>query len=166
MPDSLFPRPTATGRRAPELTPSLLAHLEALVASHARLLGRELLPLGEPTERLSALWRSPLVVVTHGLGADPTFVYANRAALELWETTWDDFTSMKSRDSAEPGEQAERERLLRQVEQDGFIPDYAGIRRSSSGRRFRIEGITVWEVHDAVGQRLGQAAAFDSWTFL
>jgi hypothetical protein len=166
MPDSLFPRPSAALDAAPRLSSLLREHLTALLSSYERRLGRPLIISREPAARLSALWSSPQVLVTHGLGSDPTFLYGNRRALELWEVSWEDFTSMKSRDSAELGEQAERERLLRQVEQDGFIPNYAGIRRSSSGRRFRIEDVTVWEIHDDSGRRLGQAAAFDKWTLL
>jgi hypothetical protein len=80
--------------------------------------------------------------------------------------TWAEFTTLKSRESAEKVEQPERERLLHEVETTGFTANYAGIRRTRSGRRFRIEGVTVWEVHDAAGRRLGQAASFDRWTFL
>lgn len=35
-----------------------------------------------------------------GVGWDPVFTYANRAALELWETTWDELVGMPSRKSA------------------------------------------------------------------
>jgi len=166
MTDSLFPRPTAADEGAPRLSSFLREHMMALLSSYERLLGRPLVPAGESAARWSAVWSAPQVIVTHGLGSDPTFLYGNRWALELWEVTWAEFTSMKSKDSAEPVEQAERERLLRQVERDGFIPNYAGIRRSSSGRRFRIEDVVVWEVHDDSGRRLGQAAVFDRWTFL
>jgi len=168
MPDSLFPRPVIPGRfiETPWLAPQVLAHLDALLASYARLLGQELIPAAPSPERAAALWQSPLVLVSHNAEADPTFVYANRTALDLWEMTWAEFTTLKSRESAEPVEQAERERLLHEVEETGFTADYAGIRRTRGGRRFRIEGVTVWEVHDAVGRRLGQAASFDRWTFL
>lgn len=148
------------------MTPAVLAHLDGLLSSHARLLGRELILPGPLTERARSLWHSPLVVVSHGLGSDPVFVYGNRTALDLFATSWADFTGMKSRDSAEPVAQAERERLLREVERNGYIDSYAGVRRAATGRRFRIEDVLVWEVKDATGRRLGQAAAFDRWTFL
>jgi hypothetical protein len=155
----------------PWMAPSVLAHLEATLASYRRLLGCELiagmsLTKHTPAEQAAEVWQSPLVLVSHGAEADPTFVYANRSALDLWEMTWAEFTTLKSRESAERVEQAERERLLHEVETTGFTANYAGIRRTRSGRRFRIEGVTVWEVHDATGRRLGQAASFDHWTFL
>jgi hypothetical protein len=168
MPDSLFPRPAIPGRsiETPWLAPPVLAHLDALLSSYLRLLGQELTPPASLLERAAVLWQSPLVLVSHDAEADPTFVYANRTALGLWEMTWAEFTTLKSRESAEPVEQAERERLLHEVEETGFSANYAGIRRTRNGRRFRIEGVTVWEVHDAAGRRLGQAASFDRWTFL
>jgi len=168
MADSFFPRHVVRSLPpdTPWMTPAVLGHLDALLSSYARLLGRELILPGPLTDRAMALWQSPTVVVTHGLGADPIFVYGNRAALELWVTTWTAFTNMKSRDSAELLSQQEREQLLRKVELRGFIQDYSGVRRTLTDRRFRIEGVTVWEVTDTTGRRLGQAACFDRWTFL
>lgn len=148
------------------MTPTLLAHLDGMLSSYARLLRKELILPGPLTDRAMALWQSRVVVVSHGLGADPTFVYGNRTALELWATSWAEFTGMKSRESAEPVTQPERERLLREVQQNGFIDHYSGVRRAQNGRRFRIENVIVWEVTDTTGRRLGQAATFDRWTYL
>lgn len=168
MADSTFPRHVTPSLPpdAPWMTSTVLAHLDALLTSHARLLGRELILPGPLTERARSLWQSPTVVVTHGVGPDPLFVFGNRAALDLWVIGWADFTSMRSRDSAELSSQPERDRLLRDVEANGYTTSYSGIRRTLTGRRFRIENVTVWEVKDTTGRRLGQAACFDTWTFL
>lgn len=168
MADSFFPRRVTPSLPpdTPWMTPALLGHLDALLSSYSRLLRRELILPGHLTDRGMALWKSSTVVVTHGLGPDPTFVYGNLAALDLFAATWSELTHMKSRESAEPISQPERERLLREVTANGYINNYAGVRRALSGRRFRIEGVTVWEVTDTTGRRLGQAAAFDHWTFL
>jgi hypothetical protein len=58
----------------------------------------------------------------------------------------------------------ERARLLERTHRDGYVDDYAGIRISQSGRRFRIEQAIVWNLVDAAGQHYGQAATFDTWT--
>jgi hypothetical protein len=58
----------------------------------------------------------------------------------------------------------ERARLLERTRRDGYVDDYAGIRVSQSGRRFRIEQAIVWNLIDAAGQLRGQAATFDTWT--
>jgi len=48
----------------------------------------------------------------------------------------------------------------------GFIDDYAGIRISKSGRRFKISRATVWNLISEDGQPCGQAAMFTQWKFL
>ena len=102
-----------------------------------------------------------LIVVSHGTEAPhPVFNYATRAALELWETEWDAFVSMESRASAEADEQAERERLLASVREQGYAQDYMGVRISSTGKRFRIRDALVWNVRGVDGARVGQAAMF------
>jgi hypothetical protein len=73
---------------------------------------------------------------------------------------------MPSRLSAETPDRAARARLLDAVSRQGFIADYAGVRVAASGRRFRIERATVWNLVDAAGAAQGQAAAFADWTAL
>jgi hypothetical protein len=131
----------------------------ALIAeSHARLTGRPLLADG------GDVWSAPLAVLAHGTQADPIFFYGNRLTLELFEVTAELFVRMPSRLSAEPVDRAERAALLDRVTRDGFIDDYAGVRVSATGRRFRIERATVWNLIDQAGVLQGQAAAFSQWT--
>ncbi|MEZ6067919.1 MAG: MEKHLA domain-containing protein [Planctomycetaceae bacterium] len=56
-----------------------------------QFLGRELLSLdgvpdADESRWAEALFEAPFVVVAHGTEADPILDYANRQALELWET--------------------------------------------------------------------------------
>ncbi|MEY4720198.1 MAG: hypothetical protein RL563_2816, partial [Pseudomonadota bacterium] len=74
--------------------------------------------------------------------------------------------AMPSRYSAEPVNREERERLLAQVTQQGYIKDYAGVRIAGSGRRFLIEQAIVWNVIDNRAHFHGQAACFKHWQFL
>jgi hypothetical protein len=137
----------------------------ALIAeSFARLTGRPLLG-GRPFSP-DALWSAPCVVLAHGTEPDPVFFYGNRLALELFEVTAQELLRMPSRLSAETGDQAERARLLDQVSRRGFIDDYAGVRVSATGRRFRIQQATVWNLIDEAGEVRGQAASFTRWTRL
>jgi hypothetical protein len=95
-----------------------------------------------------------------------SMAYGNAAALALWEATWEELTRTPSRLTAEAPERSERERLLAAVARDGFIDDYAGVRISRSGRRFRIRQATVWNLLDERGERCGQAATFAAWELL
>ena len=126
---------------------------------------------GTIEEQSERLYLSPFVVASHtnpstgsGQGAeDPILNYGNRQALALWEGTWEEFTAIPSRLTAEPVNQPERARMLEQVAANGFITDYQGIRISRTGRRFLVERATVWNILDDHGTIQGQAATFSQW---
>ena len=149
------------------LSENIIAHSECLIRSLAHWTGRDLTPgVSDPRERARVLFEAPFVLVSHGTEADPILNYGNRAALTLWETTWEELTRMPSRLTAEAPNREERARLLERVTRDGFIADYSGVRISRGGRRFRIAEATVWNLLNADHQPCGQAALFHTWTFL
>lgn len=143
------------------------AHAETLARSFRHWLGRDLVPgATDPRTLAEALFHAPFVLVSHGTEADPVLNYGNRAALALWEMPWAELTRTPSRLTAEAVAREERSRLLAEVTAHGHIANYAGIRISKSGRRFRIQQAIVWNLLDEVGGRCGQAAMFDQWEFL
>ena len=142
--------------------PHSLAPLAAIVDSYQRLLGEPLEP-GERDPLELARWldeSAPYCVLAHNDEADPRFVYANRAALNCFEYTWDELIGMPSRLSAEAPNRAEREALLSSVAEKGYASGYRGLRIAKSGRRFWIEDVTVWNLLDAEGRACGQAATY------
>ncbi|MFN7087334.1 MAG: MEKHLA domain-containing protein [Burkholderiales bacterium] len=141
-------------------------HATLLLDSYRKLTGRHLVPDGAPAERARALYEASFVVVSHDTAADPVFNYANLAAQRLFEMDWDSFVALPSRLSAGPAERAERQRLLDVVMRNGYIDDYCGMRITRSGRRFRVEAATVWNLTHADGKHAGQAAAFSVWRFV
>jgi len=146
----------------PSATPDGLQRLNLLVSSYHRLTGRRLIDATAP-DLWQACWTAPRVIVAHGTQADPIFFYGNQLALSLFELDFAAFTELPSRYSAEPLLREERNALLARVREHGFIDDYAGVRISASGRRFRIEQAVVWNLLDEQGERHGQAATFESW---
>ncbi len=150
------------------------------LAEHASILRNSLKSLGGPDlvgadlagtdlageEAARYLFQAPFALVSHDTEPDPVFNYANEAALRLFELTWDEFTRMPSRLSAEPVHRNERARLLAEVNEHGIIRNYRGIRISKSGRRFLIEDGTVWNLLDEHHRPCGQAACFSRWRFL
>jgi hypothetical protein len=143
------------------------AHTACLARSLKKWTGRDLLPGSfPPAEFAEKNFHAPFVIVSHGTEADPILNYGNRAALALWEMSWDEFTRTPSRLTAEAPNRAERARLLTTVTQSGFIDDYSGIRISKTGRRFKISRATVWNLMSESGQPCGQAAMFAHWEFL
>ena len=66
--------------------PGQIEHVQLLLDSFARLLGRDLVPRdASPVEQARLLFESAFVVVSHGTEADPVLNYANATALRLWE---------------------------------------------------------------------------------
>jgi hypothetical protein len=145
----------------------LAVHVALLRRSLRELAGRDLLDHeATPVDAARALFQSPFVLLSHNQEPDPVLTYGNRAALSLFELSWEELTSMRSRLTAEAPARQERARLLARVAANGYIDDYSGIRISSKGKRFRIERATVWNLIDAGGEPCGQAAAFSEWKFL
>jgi len=145
----------------------LIRHVEILCASFRCWTGKSLLD-GNPggASAVAALANAPFAVVSHGTGVEPVFNYANKLALQLFEMSWDEFTALPSRLSAEAPNQAERARLLAAVTRQGYIDDYSGIRIAKSGRRFMIRGATIWNLHTPEGKYYGQAALIRHWESL
>jgi hypothetical protein len=150
-------------------SPGVVAHVGVVLGSYSRLTGRELLGgevVADPVELSRRVFEAPFVLASHGLEDDPVLNYGNRAALELWGMSWEEFVSTPSRYTAEVPEREERARFLAAVSSRGFIDDYSGIRIARSGRRFRIERATVWNLSRDDGGEYGQAATFDRWDYL
>ena len=147
--------------------PFVVEWTQWLLDSYHHWLNHELIARsGNAQEQSHQLFDSPFVVVSHGMQDDPILNYGNRAALALWETTWDKLTRTPSRLTAEPLSRVERAQMLQRASQHGFINDYRGIRISKTGKRFLVEGAIVWNVVDSHGRQLGQAATFSQWEFL
>lgn len=141
------------------------AFFDLLVSSYRRLLGQSP-PFLECAQPDAARWLyegAPACVLAHNTDADPRFIYANRAAQELLEYSWDEIVTLPSRFSAEVPNRAERQRLLGAVARDGFATDYSGVRVSKSGRRFRIADGVLWQLRDTQDKLHGVAATFAHW---
>jgi hypothetical protein len=148
-------------------TDFVMAQTDRLARSLKKWTGRELLPgVSNLAELAQKVFEAPFVLVSHGLEADPILNYGNRAALALWEMSWEELTRTPSRLTAEAPDREERARLLAAVARHGFIDDYTGVRISKTGRRFRIARATVWNLLTEAGKPCGQAAMFDRWEYL
>jgi hypothetical protein len=151
------------------------AQAVCLLASHRRAFGRSLiagLAADAPPQQLAQeLFASDAVVLAHD-GADPNgdpgprLIYANRAALRLWQRPWGAMVGMPSKLTAEPAERASRRQALITAQAQDAIEGYRGIRIDSRGRRFQIEGARLWTLRDGTGLACGQAARFSRWWWL
>ncbi len=146
----------------PKWTDEQRRRIECIAAGFQALTGRDIVPPAPDVAH--ALWSDHAAIVAHGTEPDPIFFFGNETALRLFEMSFEDFTRLPSRLSAEPLARDERARLLDRVTRLGIIEDYAGVRISSNGSRFRIANAAVWNLTDAHGQPAGQAACFADWT--
>jgi len=147
--------------------PAIVEWSQLLLNSFRHWTTGELLErVGDPDCQAHKLYRSPFVVVSHGMEEDPLLNYGNQVALELWELTWEKLITTPSQLTAEPINRAEREWMLEQARTRGYLDTYRGVRITSTGRRFLVENALIWNVVDAKGQRVGQAATFSEWTWL
>ncbi len=144
----------------------LAPHIDLLLHSFTHWTGGPLLEPHHQADAAPYLFHAPFVLVSHNAAPDPVFTYGNRAALELFEMSWKEFTALPSRRSAESLHRAERERVLATVARQGYINSYQGIRIAKSGRRFLIRDAIVWNLIDENERYCGQAACFKDWNYL
>lgn len=142
-------------------------HARRLCSSYRHWTGKQLVPENENMNNLAqTLFEAPFALVSHGTEATPIFNFGNKIALKLFELDWDRFIHLPSRESADKANQEDRKQLMARVKQEGYATDCDGVRISATGRRFLIEGATVWNVVDDHGGYYGQAAMFSCWKFL
>ncbi|MEN9206794.1 MAG: MEKHLA domain-containing protein [Gloeomargarita sp. GMQP_bins_120] len=141
-------------------------HSHLLAYSFHHWMGQKLLDTDSHLVELAqCLFEAPFVLVSHDAQPDPCFNYGNRRALDLWETTWEQWIGLPSRLSAAPELQPERAQLLYQVKTQGWAQGYGGIRITRRGRRFQFRNAVLWNVMDDQGRFYGQAALFREWTW-
>lgn len=145
----------------------IMIQTQRLLRSYQHWMGETLLNLNDtPEEVAESLFYAPFVLVSHGIESDPIFNYGNQKALKMWELTWDEFTQMPSRKTAELPAQEERGRLLAETAAKGFIKNYQGVRISSRGKRFLIQDALIWNVLDEQDQYCGQAAVYSKYMYI
>jgi phosphoribosylanthranilate isomerase len=145
----------------------LVPHIQMLLRSYRHWLKEDLIPMSaDPMDNAYRLFHADRAVLSGTADEDQILNFGNLTTLRLWEMDWDTLTRMPSRYTAEPMHRDEREAFLKRVRENGYVDDYQGIRISSTGKRFRIEQATVWNLIDDKGVYCGQAATFLNYTRL
>ena len=154
---------TPAPEEAPWLTPALLGLTALLLNSHASRFPRPLVPRQSIRLAAQELFVLDQVVLCHDGSSDPSFLYANRAALQLFGRTWEQMVGLPSRFSARAEQRPQRSALLERVRQQQALEGYGGERVNSRGRRFQFRGAQLWNLVDAEQRYRGQAACFSNW---
>ena len=156
---------------APWLSPAACRWAAIIQASHCRAFGRTLLASQSPESIGAAsaaqeLFATSSPVLAHNGSSDPALVYANAAALRLWDRPWAEMVGMPSRLTAAEQERQERANALQSAQQCDAYQGYRGIRIDRQGRQFVINNARIWTLWDEQGSRYGQAASFSSWWWI
>jgi hypothetical protein len=171
-------------QEAPWLSDAAIVWAHAILRSHQQAFGFPLLagigPSRDPRQIAQEMFAADTVLLAHD-GGDPAgepgpcLIYANRAALRLWQRSWTAMVGMPSRLTAAPEERGSRARALSRAHRCASIRDYSGVRIDSRGRRFQIRGARIWTFGQENGEAgrgpgclapVGQAASFGDWYWL
>ena len=148
---------------APWLSPQLLGLTALLLESHQRLFQRPLVRSSGIRLAAQELFVLDQVVLCHDGSEDPRFLYANRAALQLFSRNWEQMVGMPSRLSASANQRLSRREQLELAKRQDKLENYSGVRVNSQGRRFQIRGARIWSLIDQERHYRGQAACFSQW---
>ncbi|MEM8673395.1 MAG: MEKHLA domain-containing protein [Cyanobacteria bacterium P01_G01_bin.67] len=147
--------------------PEVIRWSQIMAASYQQILGDKLIePDYKPSELAKTLFYAPFVLVSHNNQAEPIYNYANQTALQLWSLSWEQFTETPSAATTEPDARSDRQKMLQQAQERGYIDNYQGIRIASTGKKFMIEQVKLWNLTDESEKKCGQAATFAHWTWL
>ena len=147
----------------PWLSPQLLGLTALLLDSHQRLFQRPLVCSNGIRLAAQELFVLDQVVLCHDGSEDPRFLYANRAALQLFSRNWEQMVGMPSRLSASANQRLSRREQLELARRQDKLENYSGVRVNSQGRRFQIRGARIWSLIDQERHYSGQAACFSQW---
>ena len=148
---------------APWLSPQLLGLTALLLESHQRLFQRPLVRSSGIRLAAQELFVLDQVVLCHDGSEDRRFLYANRAALQLFSRNWEQMVGMPSRLSASANQRLSRREQLELARRQDKLENYSGVRVNSQGRRFQIRGARIWSLIDQERHYSGQAACFSQW---
>ncbi|MBD2138570.1 MEKHLA domain-containing protein [Anabaena sp. FACHB-1237] len=145
---------------------SVITQSLTILNSYYHWTGKHLIDTNGTDKEIAArLFHADFPVLSHTNADDPIFNYGNQMALSLWEIDWDELIKLPSRKSAEPIEQAERDRIIKNCQEQG-ICNYQVVRISTKGQRFFIPDGILWNLLDEHQQLCGQAATFSTWEML
>ncbi|NBQ22250.1 MAG: MEKHLA domain-containing protein [Synechococcaceae bacterium WB6_3B_236] len=155
--------PAAATNDPPWLSPQILGLTSLVLDSHQRLYGQPLLRAQGSRLAAQELFVLDRVVLCHDGSADPRFIYANRAALQLFKRSWPQMVGLPSRLSARQQHHLDRRQALEKARRQEALTGYGGERVDSQGRRFQIRNARLWNLLDEERHYRGQAACFGNW---
>ena len=127
------------------------------------LTGTSLVDRMDGVERLDEVTANErYAVLSHGTQDDPIYNYANRATLLAFQYPEEGFYQLASRNSAPAGAtRDDRDALVEEFKAKGYGVFPTAIRQTKTGELFEITDISLSNVYNEQGGRVGQMAVFD-----
>lgn len=138
--------------------------IELIAASYFRQARRPLVKTSDDV--IAALWTAPCAILAQYQLSDGMTCFANRCALEVYETDYLGFSPQFQRAHVETDGQDGPNGLFAAVNGSGGVAKYSGNLVSCRGNRFRVQHALTWPLIDEGGVCHGQAAMFDLWIAL
>jgi len=155
---------------APYLQTEVIMHNLMMVESYKRKVGKPIMDDAEIHEIAKLIWEAPYGVISHDMEEDPAnpkYDYANKAALDLFQATWDELIGQPSSCTTEDVNQniADRQKLLKQTQDEGTAAVHSYWRKGLKGRSVCISNGLLWNIEAPSGVLIGQAIAIHEWEF-
>lgn len=144
-------------------TPAMLATSMLIAKSFELHFSDLLFPYNNPLDLAIKLYRAPVIIIAYTEEADPTFIYANQCAQNVWGITWDSFLKLLVKESTSEILRQNQQGFIQIVKQKGHYMGYQGLKKTASGRMFRVENAIMWTLTNAKGEYIGQASMIPSW---
>ncbi len=138
--------------------------IELIASSYLRQARRPLVQKSDDV--IAALWTAPCAILAQFELSDAATHFANRCALEVYETDYLGFSPHGQGSSAQHDKKAGPNGLFSGANIAGGVAKYSGNLMSCRGNRFRVQQAIAWPLIDEGGACHGYAAMFDLWIAL
>ena len=115
---------------------------------------------------IAALWSAPCAILAQYQMSDAATHFANRCALEVYETDYLGFNAQAQGSSAPNDTPVSPNGLFSGASFAAGVAKYSGDLLSCRGNRFRVQQALTWPLIDEGGAWHGYAAMFDLWIVL
>lgn len=153
---SFVPQPYRDTAMAPKI--------ELVASSFFRQARRPLVQKSDDV--VAALWSAPCAILAQYEMSDAATHFANRCALEVYETDYLGFSPHIQSSPAQKEKQDSPNGLFTGANLAGGVAKYSGNLMSCRGNRFRVQHALTWPLIDESGACHGYAAMFDLWIAL
>ncbi len=138
--------------------------IELIASSYLRQARRPLVQKSDDV--IAALWTAPCAILAQYELSEAATHFANRCALEVYETDYLGFSPQGQGSHAEKDGQKSANGLFAAANGAGGVAKYSGNLMSCRGNRFRVQHALTWPLIDEAGACHGYAAMFDLWIAL